>query len=370
VNERFDVAVLGGGLAGTAAAIHLAKGGARTVLIEKTTKPHDKVCGEFLSREGHEELLACGFDLDQAGAVRLDTARVAGPGSLAEAKLPFPAWSYSRRELDEALLALAAEVGSDVRRGLRVSSIEKVADHFAIKLVGQETVYASHVVNALGKHDLAGTTRQGLHNDLVGLKLYTDLSNNSSAALGQAVEVISIPGGYLGIQPSEDGRANLCLVVREAVLKERGSAKTIFSDLKSRVPRAGELLEGIEMTDQPMGITRIPYGFVRERSGGTYAVGDQAAVIPSFCGEGMSMALRSGRWGAEAILSDVNADAFQRAYAKAVRRRVQLTARVSQLACSNFGGWLVPQVARLAPPLIGWTAANTRTPEKIRLRSV
>lgn len=366
MHEAYEVAVLGGGLAGSTAAIHLAQGGVRVVLIEKSSQPHDKVCGEFLSQEGYDELRACGFDLDDAGAVRLHTARVAGPGSLAEAQLPFSAWSYSRRALDEALLTLAEEAGADVRRGVRITAIEEEAGAFTVSTAKRQAIKAHKIVNALGKHDLAGMTRHGLHNDLVGLKLYKELSSTAQVSLGDAVEVISIPGGYLGIQPSEDGRANLCLVVRERVLKERGSAKAVFADLQTRVPRTAELLSGLDLSEQPMGITKIPYGFVRERSDSTYAVGDQAAVIPSFCGEGMSMALRSARWSAEAILQGVSADAFQAAYASAVKPRVQTAARLSQLASTSFGGWLVPQVTRLAPPVIAWTAAQTRTPQAIK----
>ena len=49
--ERAEVIIVGGGLAGLTAAIHLARKGVSTMLFERNRFPHHKVCGEYLSRE-------------------------------------------------------------------------------------------------------------------------------------------------------------------------------------------------------------------------------------------------------------------------------------------------------------------------------
>src|SRR5216684_5333474 len=102
----FDVAVVGGGPAGCSAAIQLALGGARVVLLEARAYPHDKLCGEFLSPE-------CAGLLDQLGLtpalralapVSIDTVRLTAPnGATWESRLPGTAWGLTRRALDQSL---------------------------------------------------------------------------------------------------------------------------------------------------------------------------------------------------------------------------------------------------------------------------
>ena len=71
-----EIVVIGGGLAGAAAATHLARAGHDVLLLERTTGPHDKVCGEFLSYEAQEELEDLGVDLRALGAVPIGSVRV------------------------------------------------------------------------------------------------------------------------------------------------------------------------------------------------------------------------------------------------------------------------------------------------------
>lgn len=356
-----DVAVIGGGLAGAAAAIHLARGGARVTLLERTKVAHDKVCGEFLSAEGAGELSRLGVDLAALGAVSLRRVRIAGR-RVGTADLPFAAWSYSRRALDQYLLEEAARRGVHVERGVRVTGVRPAAGARQVLIAGSAPIQARHVVSATGKHDLPKTERRGIHDDLVGLKLYAELSESATQDLLPGVDVLAVPGGYLGAQMSEDGRANLCLVVRRSVLKTYSGASSYFEALPGTSDHAASLLEGARLGGVPLGITRIPYGFVRMETEGGYHVGDQAAVIPSFCGEGMSIALRSGRLAAEAILAGQSAQAFQRSFGEAVRRRVRLSAQLSRLACTPVGGRAVTALGARYPGLVRWVAASTRTP--------
>ena len=70
--------VVGGGIAGAALAIPLAEAGWRVTLVEREAGPHDKVCGEFLSREARLYLRALGIDPATLGAVPIQRVRVAG----------------------------------------------------------------------------------------------------------------------------------------------------------------------------------------------------------------------------------------------------------------------------------------------------
>src|SRR5262249_6918352 len=108
--------VSGGGVAGAAAAAHLAQAGLDVMLVERRDGPHHKVCGEFVSGEAALYLDDLGVDLAALGAVRMRAVRLCAGRQVATAPLPFPAVSLSRRALDEALLRAALAAGPDVRR--------------------------------------------------------------------------------------------------------------------------------------------------------------------------------------------------------------------------------------------------------------
>ncbi|MBC9179664.1 NAD(P)/FAD-dependent oxidoreductase, partial [Pseudoroseomonas ludipueritiae] len=112
MSRRHDALVIGGGLAGAALAQQLAAAGRDVLLLERQQGPHDKVCGEFLSGEAVSYLRRLGLDPAALGALPLESLAIAGRGGARCCRLPFPAFSLSRRRLDEALLAHAAAAGA------------------------------------------------------------------------------------------------------------------------------------------------------------------------------------------------------------------------------------------------------------------
>ncbi|MBB4659884.1 NAD(P)/FAD-dependent oxidoreductase [Parvularcula dongshanensis] len=357
-----DVLIVGGGLAGSAAAITLARRGAAVTLVERSEAVHDKVCGEFLSGEALAELTALGCDPRALGAVPLHAVRACAGGDAVRALLPFPALSVTRRLLDEALLERASGNGVLVLRGVSA----RTADGGEVRLSDGRCLRPEHLVLATGKHDLRGHRRPaGIHSDLVGLKAYFRLVPRLAADLAGHVDVVFFPGGYLGLQPVESGEANACLVVSKAELARLGGDPwAVFRHVKAHAPHAARLLEGATPTlGKPLAVSAIPYGYVRMRSEGAFHVGDQAAVIPSFCGEGMGIALRSGRLAAEAILAGEHATAFQARFGRLVYARVKGAALLSRALSSVPLQRTAVGAASLAPHLLTALAAATRTPQ-------
>jgi len=125
VEVNAEVLIVGGGLAGSAAAIWLARGGRDVVVIEREALAHHQVCGEFLSREALNYLKLLGLDVARFGAVPISAVRLAGKSGFSQANLPFPAQSLTRRRLDEELLQMAVDAGARVMRGCRVSGLER-----------------------------------------------------------------------------------------------------------------------------------------------------------------------------------------------------------------------------------------------------
>src|ERR1700684_3930114 len=120
-----EVLILGGGVAGCAASIALARKGRSVTLIERESTPRHKVCGEFLSGEALEDLHALGMDVFALGAVPIDHVRLAAARRAAEAPLPFPAASLTRKALDTALIAEAVAAGVRVECGRNVQALAR-----------------------------------------------------------------------------------------------------------------------------------------------------------------------------------------------------------------------------------------------------
>jgi menaquinone-9 beta-reductase len=365
-----ELLVIGGGLAGTAIAIPLAEAGWRVTLVERETGPHDKVCGEFLSREAMLYLNALGVDPVALGAAPVGRVRIAGRRGDAVVALPFAAASLSRRVLDEALLGRAAAAGVILRRGRRVVALE---DGFTARLDDGSNLAAPRVALATGKHDLRGHKRPaGWQNDLVGFKRHFRLAPDQASALAGHVELMLFADGYAGLEPIEDGLANLCLVVRKSRLAALGGAwPALFDHVTQAVPLLGARLAGAAAAgERTLAISTIPYGFVATETlatPGLWRLGDQAAVIPSFSGDGMSIALHSARLAADHLLAGRSSAAFQARLAADVGAQVRRATLLSQALVhpSAQGGLLL--AARLLPGLMRVTARLTRVPERALL---
>ncbi len=357
--------VIGGGIAGAAIAAHLAQAGRPVVLIERRGGPHDKVCGEFVSGEAALYLDDLGIDLVGLGAVRMRAVRLAAGRRVATAPLPFPAYSISRRALDEALLHAAAAAGAELRRGSGVRALRPSDAGWAVALDDGASMTASEVFLATGKHDLRGWKRPaGPQHDLVAFKLHWRLSREQTAALGASVDLALFPGGYAGLEPVEGGIANLCLVVQRSHFAALGGRwEALLCALRAACPHLDRRLTGADACwSRPLAIAAIPYGYVEERGRGAWLLGDQAAVIPSFSGDGIAIALHSARLAADVHLAGGSAAEFQWRLARDVADQVRRATWISRMLVRPAGQIAAAAGARVMPGLIAGIARMTRIP--------
>ena len=363
-----EVLTLGGGVAGAATAIALSRKGRSVTLIEREPTPRDKVCGEFLSGEALEDLHALGIDVASLGAVPIDYVRLAAARRAAEAPLPFPAASLSRKTLDTALIAEAIAAGVHVERGRSVQALSRTASGIWQATLDNGAVYeAPTVFLATGKHDLRGHARPRDPEQWVAFKMYFRLAPEQAAELAGASELMLYPGGYGGIQPVEGGVANLCCVVQGRHLDREGHRwEKFLAKMQQDCPHLAMRLAGAEpLLAKPIAVSHIPYGYIRRTTEeGLYCIGDQAAVIPSFTGDGISIALHTARRAAAAYVAGEPAPIFQ---AK-LRSGLLAQMRLAELAADGLNNALaravLPFCLRVWPGVMRVTARLTRVAQQ------
>jgi flavin-dependent dehydrogenase len=359
-----EVLILGGGVAGCAASIALARKGCRVTLIEREPTPRHKVCGEFLSGEALEDLHALGIDVASLGAVPINYVRLAAARRAATAPLPFPAKSLTRKTLDTALIAAAIAAGVHVERGRSVQSLSRATSNLWQATLDDGTTYeAPTAFLATGKYDLRGHGRPKDSQQWIGFKMYYRLSAAQTADLTDASELTLYSGGYGGVQPVEDGVTNFCCVVQRRYFARAGLRwEGLLARMQQDCPHLAMRLDGAEpLLDKPITITHIPYGYLRRATeDGLYCIGDQAAVIPSFTGDGISIALHTARAAAAAYLAAEPAPVFQPTLRSAMLPQMRLAELAADGLNNPIARAVLPFCLRVWPGAMRVTASLTR----------
>jgi flavin-dependent dehydrogenase len=362
--RRTDPLIVGGGPAGSAAAIHLLRAGATPTIIERQRETGDALCGGFLSWRTLERLETLGLATSDLGGHGVTALRLFIGHRVQELALPGTAIAVSRQRLDSLLLGRAEHMGATVRRGIAAleygagglrlehvsptlnrSSRAKSRDVDSAKRVstaldtngdsirprqapeGNEFLPCDSLFLATGKHDLRGIARPrnaAGENPMLGLRLRLPPSDRLAALLAGHIEMHLFKGGYLGIVLQEDGSANACMAVHKSRLAAaEGDPAALFGQLAQDSPALADRLADMPAAPKIDAIGRVPYGWRASAAPpGVFRLGDQAGVIPSFAGEGIGLALASaecavGHWkegGGGA------APGYQRAFARRLRR--------------------------------------------------
>lgn len=279
-----DLVVIGGGPAGTSAAITAVRFGARVILLEAGKFPRHKVCGEFVSAESLE-LLSRLLDADHADilshAVRIGQTRLYLDGREISAEIYPSAASIPRFDLDAALWSSAKRAGVEAFEQVRVQEIRGMGP-FEIRTSGAE-IEAQAVVNASGRW--SNLRRERAANGCakwIGLKAhYGEVSPSLS------VDLYFFPGGYCGVQPVGEARVNACAMVRADVA-------TALPEVLKLHPALRERSRNWKIVSDPVSVAPLRFETAQPLEGSVLLAGDAAGFVDPFVGDGISLALRSG----------------------------------------------------------------------------
>lgn len=347
--------IIGGGPAGAAAALTLARHGVRAELLERTTAPHDPVCGGFLGWDAIAALERLGVDPWSLGAQPITHVRIISGEASAEAALPARAAGLSRRRLDTALLERAAGRDVTVTRGAIVRRVEDGIIHLA----DGAALKATSLFLATGKHDVRGLQRDSARPARIGLRT----SIPAPHGLAGWIELHLLDGGYAGLLVQEDGTANLCLSIASARLVAAGGLpEQLLGSLADEAPMLMDRIRGVP--GDWSAVAAVPYGWrARDTRPGCFRIGDQAAVIASLAGDGIAIALASGRAAAKAWLGGggaASAPAFQRAFARRAFRPIMVAEQLRHTAERPGLARPLTRLLGMMPGSLGLTARLTR----------
>jgi flavin-dependent dehydrogenase len=366
------ILVAGGGLAGAAAAANLAQAGQEVTLIEREASATHKICGEFLSTEAQAYLRQLGLDVPAFGGHRITHVRLVRGRHVITAKLPFEGLGLTRKKLDDALLTHAEQAGVIVHRGHVIRHISAAAE-ISLQVENLGELRPEILLLATGKHEARGAARRSHPSSLVGFKTYFRLDPSQRQALAGHVELLLFPGGYAGLQMVEDGQANFCVLVQAALLHRTGGKfPSLLDHLQSANPHLAMRLAGAEqILAAPLSIARVPYGFVHRPAaadpGGVFRLGDQAAVIQSFTGDGMAIALHSAALAAQSVLQGGLAADYHRRLASDVSGQIRRAAALHFLLSTPYLAPAIFVAAKFFPKTLAVSAALTRVPAQARL---
>lgn len=321
----YDVAIVGAGPAGAAAALAARRVGARVLLLDRADFPRDKACGDGIAAHALDVLAGLGVPDAVAGYPPLPALRMVAPGGPTVARLlPRPAYTVPRRVFDARLVAAAVAAGAELRR----HTVRRVVVHGDRIVLDDE--YAARAV--VGADGAGSVVRRALgHPVNPDRHLALAIRGYAPARPGPPEQLIvtSAPRwpAYAWSFPIGDGRANVGYgeVLRGEPLSRAHLLDRLAALLPATDPGA---VTDLRAQHLPLSTHRPPPG-----RGRIVLAGDALSLINPFTGEGIFYALLSG-----ALAGAAAAGAPERAadrYAVALRRRLG-----THLRHSSTAAWL------------------------------
>ncbi|MEJ7737579.1 MAG: NAD(P)/FAD-dependent oxidoreductase [Chitinophagaceae bacterium] len=348
-NQVFDVAIIGGGLAGLSLSIQLAKQGLKVILFEKEKYPFHRVCGEYISLESWNFLENLGYPLSDMDLPIIKNLLVSAPnGQYIEQSLPLGGFGISRHKIDYELAMLARANGVYILEGMKVTEV-RFLQTFIITCSLQQ-YQAKVVCGAFGKRsnlDIKlkrsfAEQKANRLNNYIGVKYHIQTNFASDT-----IALHNFKNGYCGISRIEEGKYCLCYLttsnnlrssqnsivkLEEAVLQRNPFLKKIFNESKV-------------LYQTPLTISQVSFDNKSQVENHMLMVGDAGGMITPLCGNGMSMAFHGSKIASELIAQffskKITRAELEEQYIKQWNRLFQKRLQTGRLIQKLFGKeWL------------------------------
>jgi flavin-dependent dehydrogenase len=302
-----SIVIIGGGLAGLVAAIHLRKYQYDVLVIEKNDFPKHKVCGEYISNEVLPYLKSLDLNIESLKPKNIDKLSFSlGSGKSINISLPLGGFGISRFELDQYLYNEARKSGCIIAKEM-VSDVNFKADIFTIT-TNLNTYTAAIVIGAFGK-------RSNLD-----VKLKRNFIKKQSHWLGvkahykldfpdDLVGLHHFTGGYCGISKIENDLVNICYLANYETFKKYKSIEDYQLSVVSQNPNLKYIFNTASIQfEKPLTISQVSFEEKKCVEDHMLMIGDTAGLIHPLCGNGMAMAIHSAKIAADLVIAFVNGE--------------------------------------------------------------
>lgn len=363
-----DAIVVGGGPAGSAAAITLARSGQRVTVVDRARFPRDKTCGDGLTAGALRLLESLGLDSEKIPSWQRVHGVVIRSPSGRQITFPLPrddglyAAVARRTDLDAALLELARSAGATVLDGHACTGVTETADHVEVELAGIGVLRSPWLVAADGmwspvrKH--LGLAAPGYRGEWHAFRQYfTDVGQRAATELLVWFEPDLLPG-YVWSFPLPDRRANVGFGIQRGGRVERVQDMARLWPELLRRPHIRDALGTDARAESAHRAWPIPARIDRATltSTRTLFVGDAAAATDVLTGEGIGQALLTGILAGRAI--EVGGDTVPHRYRQLVRSSLMTDHRVSHALAKILAHPRSTRVGLRLAGVSGWTRRN------------
>jgi len=361
----YDLAIVGGGLAGLALSIQTAKAGYKVVLFEKENYPFHKVCGEYISLESWNFLQQLGVDLPSLNVSHIKRLQVSDiKGTFFEQPLPLGGFGISRYKLDHTLAQIAKQAGVVILEQTRVNDIRFSQELFNIEST-KGIFIAKVVAGSFGKRSnldvkwkrLFIIAKKNKLNNYIGVKYH--IRYNFPDDL---IALHNFKKGYCGISKVEDDKYCLCyLTTADNLQSGNNDIRKMEQSILSANPHLKKIFSECEMLwKEPVTISQISFDKKNLVEDHVLMIGDAAGMITPLCGNGMSMAMHASKIVADEIIKfldrTISREAMEKNYTdkwnKLFANRLKTGRMLQRLFDSQWLTTLMIRLGRSFPSLI------------------
>jgi flavin-dependent dehydrogenase len=302
----YDLAIVGGGLAGLSLSIQMAKAGYRVILFEKEQYPFHRVCGEYISLESWDFLQRLGIDLPALNVTHIKRLQVSDTkGVFFEQPLPLGGFGISRYKLDHELAQIAKQTGVIILEHTRVNDIRFSRELFTIEST-KGNFTAKVAAGSFGKRSSLDVkwkrpfivAKKNKLNNYIGVKyhIHYDFPDD-------LIALHNFKNGYCGISKVEGDQYCLCyLTTADNLQNSSNDIRKMEQSILSVNPHLKKIFSECEIRwKEPVTISQISFDKKNLIEDHVLMIGDAAGMITPLCGNGMSMAMHAGKIAGEEI---------------------------------------------------------------------
>lgn len=297
-----EVLIIGGGLAGLTAAIHLSKMGFQVTVLEKNEYPKHKVCGEYISNEVLPYFEWLGIDLAKLNPTNITKLQFSTHnGTTIITDLPLGGFGISRYELDNYLYQKALSYGCKIIQET-VENVVYSESGFTVTTSEATIFKAIIVLGAFGKRSNIDVklNRNFIQKKSHWLAVKAHYSGNFQDDL---VGLHNFEGGYCGISKVENNAINICYLANYDSFKRYKNSTDFQKAVLCKNPHLKRLFTDLTLIfDKPITISQISFYRKKAVENHVLMIGDTAGLIHPLCGNGMAMAIHSAKIASELVI--------------------------------------------------------------------